>query len=74
MLMKKKMKTKFDYQARTFGACVVLLLSFTLMFISPSLNKVKEENTTILESIENIENDMEQGVESFNIGLSDTEE
>lgn len=74
MLMKKKMKTKFDYQARTFGACVVLLLSFTLMFVTPSLDKVKEENTTILESIENIETDMEQGVVSFNKGLSDIEE
>ena len=73
MLMKKKMKTKFDYQARTFGACVVLLMSFTLMFISPSLNKVAEENTTILESIEKIE-DKGQGVqESFNTGLSDNE-
>ena len=74
MLMKKRMKTKFDYQARTFGACVVLLLSFTLMFISPSLDKVQEENTTILESIENIEANMDEGVKSFNTGLSDTEE
>ena len=74
MLMKKRMKTKFDYQARTFGACVVLLLSFTLMFISPSLDKVQEENTTILESIENIEENMDQGVKSFNKGISDTEE
>lgn len=74
MLMKKKMKTKFDYQARTFGACVVLLMSFTLMFISPSLDKVKEENTTIKQSIENIESETEQGVESFNKGLSETEE
>ena len=74
MLMKKKMKTKFDYQARTFGACVVLLMSFTLMFISPSLDKVKEENTTISQTIENIESDTEQGVGSFNTGLSDTEE
>ena len=74
MLMKKKMKTKFDYQARTFGACVVLLMSFTLMFISPSLDKVKEENTTISQTIENIESETGQGVESFNKGLSDTEE
>lgn len=74
MLMKKRMKTKFDYQARTFGACVVLLLSFTLMFISPSLDKVKEENTTIKQSIENIESETEKGVGSFNTGLSDTEE
>ena len=74
MLMKKRMKTKFDYQARTFGACVVLLLSFTLMFISPSLDKVKEENTTIKQSIENIELETEKGVGSFNTGLSDTEE
>ena len=73
MLMKKRMKTKFDYQARTFGACVVLLMSFTLMFVSPSLDKVKEENTTILESIENIEV-QSQGVESFNKGLSDIKE
>lgn len=73
MLMKKRMKTKFDYQARTFGACVVLLLSFTLMFISPSLDKIQEENTQILESIENLEDNMEQGVESFNKGLSDIE-
>jgi len=61
MLMKKRMKTKFDYQARTFGACVILMLSFTLMFISPSLDKVKEENTTILASIE----EMEQGNEVY---------
>ena len=73
MLIKKRMKTKFDYQARTFGACVVLLLSFTLMFISPSLEEIKEENTTILESIENIE-DEGQGVESFNKGLSERKE
>ena len=74
MLMKKRMKTKFDYQARTFGACVVLLLSFTLMFISPSLDKVKEENTTIKQSIENIDVEEEQGVESFNTVLLDNEE
>lgn len=73
MLMKKKMKTKFDYQARTFGACVVLLMSFTLMFISPSLNKVAEENTTILESIEKIEDEGQGVQESFNTGLSDKE-
>ena len=74
MLMKKRMKTKFDYQARTFGACVVLLMSFTLMFISPSLDKVKEENTTIKQSIENIDVETEQGVESFNTVLLDNEE
>ena len=74
MLMKKRMKTKFDYQARTFGACVVLLMSFTLMFISPSLDKVKEENTTIKQSIELLDAETEQGVESFNIGLLDTNE
>lgn len=71
MLMKKKMKTKFDYQARTFGACVVLLMSFTLMFITPSLDKVAEENTTILESIEKIQDEGQGVEESFNIGLSD---
>lgn len=73
MFMKKRMKTKFDYQARTFGACVVLLMSFTLMFISPSLEKVTQENTAMLESIEKMEEEG-QGVEkSFNIGLSETE-
>ena len=76
MLMKKKMKTKFDYQARTFGACVILMLSFTLMFITPSLEKVKEENTTILASIEEYESQdvVDEGVQSFNKGLSDVEE
>ena len=76
MLMKKKMKTKFDYQARTFGACVILMLSFTLMFITPSLEKVKEENTTILASIEDLKEEevVDEGVESFNKGLSDVEE
>ena len=76
MLMKKKMKTKFDYQARTFGACVILMLSFTLMFITPSLEKVKQENTTILASIEEYESQdvVDEGVESFNKGLSDVEE
>ena len=74
--MKKKMKTKFDYQARTFGACVILMLSFTLMFITPSLEKVKEENTTILASIEEYESQdvVDEGVQSFNKGLSDVEE
>jgi hypothetical protein len=43
------------------------------MFISPSLDKVKEENTTIQQSIENIES-VNEGVESFNRGLSDVEE
>ena len=76
MLMKKRMKTKFDYQARTFGACVILMLSFTLMFISPSLNKVKEENTTILASIEQLEEGyaVYEGVESYNKDLSDVKE
>ena len=76
MLMKKRMKTKFDYQARTFGACVILMLSFTLMFITPSLEKVKEENTTILASIEEYESQdvVDEGVESFNKGLSDIKE
>lgn len=71
MLTKKKMKTKFDYQARTFGACIVLLMSFTLMFISPSLEKVAQENRTMLESIEKLEYEQQGVEESFNIGLSD---
>ena len=66
MLMKKKMKTKFDYQARTFGACIVLLMSFTLMFISPSLEKVAQENQTMLESIEKLEYEQQGVEESFN--------
>ena len=41
---------------------------------SKSLDKVKEENTTIKQSIENIESETEKGVGSFNTGLSDTEE
>lgn len=65
MLMKKRMKTKFDYQARTFGACVILMLSFTLMFVSPSLSKLKKENASIEQHIE-----LTKGVEENNKALA----
>ena len=74
MIMRKKMKTKFDYQARTFGACVILLLSFTLMFISPALDRIKDDNTTILQSIEKLEDEQEVNLNEngeFNRGVSD---
>ena len=78
MLMRKKMKTKFDYQARTFGACVILLLSFTLMFITPALEKVKEDNTTIMETIEKLEEQKvgEKDSEAIpaNVGISITKD
>lgn len=56
MITKKKLKTKFDYEIRTFGLCALLLFVFTLLFVSPQINKVSESNANLENEIKVQEN------------------
>lgn len=56
MITKKKLKTKFDYQIRTFGLCALLLFAFTMLFITPKTQKLEENNTSIQSEIKLQEN------------------
>ena len=47
MMTKKKLKTKLDYDIRTFGICALLVLWFTLLFVNPQINKVSENNAEL---------------------------
>ena len=51
MITKKKLKTKLDYQIRTFGFCALLIFAFTLLFVNPQINKVNENNANLQEEI-----------------------
>lgn len=51
MNTKKKLKTKLDYQIRTFGFCVLLMFAFTVLFVSPNINKMEENNAALEEEI-----------------------
>ncbi len=51
MITKKKLKTKFDYEIRTFGLCAFLLLVFTALFVSPKINQINTENEVLQEEI-----------------------
>ncbi len=51
MITKKKLKTKFDYQIRTFGLCALLLFAFTMLFITPKTQELKDNNTSIQSEI-----------------------
>ena len=44
MITKKKLKTKLDYELRTLGLCALLLFIFTMLFVSPQINKVNQDN------------------------------
>ena len=59
MITKKKLKTKLDYEIRTFGFCALLVFAFTLLFVTPQINKVSDNNARLQEKIkleENINN------------------
>ena len=52
MTIKKKLKTKLDYQIRTFSICAFLLAFFTLFIVIPKTNQIKVENEKIMTQIE----------------------
>lgn len=56
MITKKKLKTKLDYEIRTFGFCALLVFAFTLLFINPQINKVNDSNVSLQEEIKLEEN------------------
>lgn len=56
MVTKKKLKTKLDYEIRTFGLCALLLLVFTVLFVNPNINSVKTSNSDLQQEIRNEEN------------------
>lgn len=56
MITKKKLKTKFDYQIRTFGLCSLLLLVFTCLFVNPQITTIDNSNNEIKEEIKKEEN------------------
>lgn len=57
MITKKKLKTKLDYEIRTFGLCVLLLFVFTLFFVNPQINELDNTNEVLHEEIK-IEEDL----------------
>ena len=57
MITKKKLKTKFDYEIRTFGLCALLLFVFTLFFVNPQTNEINSSNEVLQEEIK-IEEDL----------------
>ena len=57
MITKKKLKTKLDYEIRTFGFCALLVFAFTLLFVNPQINRATENNASLQEEIK-IEEDI----------------
>ena len=51
MITKKKLKTKLDYEIRTFGFCALLLFVFTLLFVNPQIQTVNNNNNSLEEEI-----------------------
>lgn len=56
MITKKKLKTKLDYEIRTFGFCVLLVFIFTLLFVNPQIQKVNDNNASLQQEIKKEEN------------------
>ncbi len=56
MITKKKLKTKFDYEIRTFGLCALLLFIFTVFFVNPQTNDLNNSNEVLQEEIKKEEN------------------
>ena len=56
MITKKKLKTKLDYEIRTFGFCALLVFAFTLLFVNPQINKTNENKAELQEEIKLEEN------------------
>ena len=57
MITRKKLKTKLDYEIRTFGLCALLLFVFTIFFVNPQINDINNTNETIEEEIK-VEEDL----------------
>ena len=56
MITKKKLKTKLDYEIRTFGFCALLVFAFTLLFVNPQITKTSDNNAYLQEEIKSEEN------------------
>ena len=56
MITKKKLKTKLDYEIRTFGLCALLVFAFTVFFVNPQITEVDNANSAIAEEIKKEEN------------------
>ena len=56
MITKKKLKTKFDYEIRTFGLCALLLFVFTVFFVNPQTEQFASQNEVLEEEIKVQEN------------------
>ena len=56
MITKKKLKTKLDYEIRTFGFCALLLFVFTLLFVNPQTQNMNSNNMNLQEEIKKEEN------------------
>ena len=56
MITKKKLKTKFDYEIRTFGLCALLLFVFTVIFVNPQISEINTSNDLLEEEIKKEEN------------------
>lgn len=56
MITKKKLKTKFDYEIRTFGLCALLLFIFTVFFVNPQTSDLNNSNEVLQEEIKKEEN------------------
>lgn len=51
MITKKKLKTKLDYEIRTFGFCALLLLIFTVIFVNPQITDMNNANDVLEQEI-----------------------
>lgn len=51
MITKKKLKTKLDYEIRTFGFCALLVLIFTVIFVNPQITDMNNANTALEQEI-----------------------
>ena len=56
MITKKKLKTKLDYELRTFGFCALLLFVFTMLFVNPQIQKVNTDNESLQTEIKKEQN------------------
>jgi hypothetical protein len=51
VITKKKLKTKLDYEIRTFGFCALLLLIFTVIFVNPQITDMNNANDALEQEI-----------------------
>lgn len=51
MITKKKLKTKLDYEIRTFGFCALLVLIFTVIFVNPQITDMNNANEALEQEI-----------------------